>query len=204
MVTWQQGCWVPTFLSYTQLWTEILGESGRKALQLPSEQVVQKKKYLEEDFSAPCALGHTCDVYSIWALTPHCAHIVSPKAGFPQVLVTPPSCNINTSRPSLCNKTRISSWVGQTLARLPEQGRVSTTCPEQLSVFSAGWPMSALERACRPVVSKLLPSMHVSSQELHSDHSVRWQSPACRERTNRRSAKGISLKGLRTSWVQRL
>lgn len=37
--------------------------------------------------------------------------------------------------------------------------------------------ITALERVCRPVVSKLRPSKQVSWQELQEDHTVKWQSP---------------------------
>jgi len=37
--------------------------------------------------------------------------------------------------------------------------------------------ITALERAWRPVDSKLRPSRQVNWQELHDDHSVKWQSP---------------------------
>lgn len=130
--------------------------------------------------------GHTCDIHSVRALTPHRAHVVPPRAGLPQVLVTLPSCNTNTSYPSPCSKPRRNSCRAgsSAMAELPEQGRVSTSCPEQLSRFSADGTRNALDRDWRPFVSKLLPLMQVSSQELHSDHSVRWQSPA---RWNKRS-----------------
>lgn len=123
--------------------------------------------------------GHTCDIHSVRALTPHRAHVVSPRAGLPQVIVTLPSCNTNTGYSSPCSKPRTNScWAGgSTVPQLPEQGRVSISCPEQLSWCSAGCTRKALDRDWRPAASKLLPLMQVSSQELHSDHSVRWQSP---------------------------
>lgn len=124
--------------------------------------------------------GRTCDIDSIRALAPHRAHVVPPRAGLPQVVVTLPSCNTNTSYSSPCNQPRTNSWWAgsRAVAQLPEQGRVSISCPEQLSRLSAACTMKALDRDWRPAGSKLLPLMQVSSQELHSDHSVRWQSPA--------------------------
>lgn len=132
----------------------------------------------------PGIWGHTRDIHSIRALTPHRAHVVSPRAGLPQVVVALPSCNTNTSYSAPCSKPRANScWAGSSaVAKLPEQGRVSISCPVQLSRFSADWTRKALDRDWRPLVSKLLPLMQVSSQELHSDHSVRWQSPAHRNK----------------------
>ncbi len=60
---------------------------------------------------------------------------------------------------------------------VPAHGRVSKAWWGQLSWFSSTCMTTACERAWRPTVSKLRPSRHVSWQELHWDHSVRWQSP---------------------------
>ena len=47
--------------------------------------------------------------------------------------------------------------------------------------------ITALERAWRPVVSKLRPSRQVSWHELQDDHTVKWQSPE-----DRKSQKNIT------------
>lgn len=60
---------------------------------------------------------------------------------------------------------------------VPLQGWVSKTWCGQVLWFSMTWMITALERAWRPVVSKLRPSRQVSWQELQDDHSVKWQSP---------------------------
>lgn len=63
------------------------------------------------------------------------------------------------------------------LSSVPLQGCVSKTWFGQLAWFSMSWTITALERAWRPVVSKLRPSRQVNWQELQDDHSVKWQSP---------------------------
>lgn len=72
---------------------------------------------------------------------------------------------------------------------VPVQGRVSTTCWGQLSWFSKDWIINVLDLDWRPIVSKLLPSMQVSSHVLHSDHSVKWQSPGGLRSTEQRKER---------------
>lgn len=169
--------------SHKKTQTEILEERGRMLNSLWATDAAAAKP-LWRHFTHKWVWGHTCDVHAVRALTPHRAHVVSPRAGLPQVIVTLPSCNTNTGYSSPCSKPRPNScWAGgSTVPELPEQGRVSISCPEQLSRRSAGCTRKALDRDWRPAASKLLPLMQVSSQELHSDHSVRWQSPAHRNK----------------------
>lgn len=63
---------------------------------------------------------------------------------------------------------------------VPLHSRLSYTWCGQLPLFSKTWMITALERAWRPVVSKLRPSRQVSWQVLHEDQTVKWQSPAGR------------------------
>lgn len=60
---------------------------------------------------------------------------------------------------------------------IPLQGWVSKTWLGQLPWFSMAWMITALDRAWRPVDSKLRPSRQISWQELQVDHCVKWQSP---------------------------
>lgn len=70
----------------------------------------------------------------------------------------------------------------QVVSSVPLQGCVSKTWCGQLPWFSMTWMITALERAWRPVVSKLRPSRQVSWQELQDDHTVKWQSPEGKRR----------------------
>lgn len=87
---------------------------------------------------------------------------------------------------------------------LPEQGRVSNSCSGQLSWFSKDWIINVLDRDWRPKVSKLLPSMHVNSQELHSDHSVKWQSPSSTKRGGRNEQRLWWMKILAHYWTGKI
>lgn len=52
--------------------------------------------------------------------------------------------------------------------------------------------ITALERAWRPVVSKLRPSRQVSWQVLHEDQTVKWQSPAGRRQKAKKKTSLIT------------
>lgn len=128
----------------------------------------------------------TCDIHPIRTLAPHCALIISPRACFPYIMIALPSWNPNNSNQFArkCAANASMRWK-QTLSlkySLPEQGLVSSSCSGQLSWFWVDWIINVLDRDWRPVVSKLLPSIHVNSQELHSDHSAKWQSPSCKKK----------------------
>lgn len=75
----------------------------------------------------------------------------------------------------------------QMVSSVPLHGWVSKTCCGQLPWFSMAWIITALERAWRPVVSKLRPSRQVSWQELQEDHTVKWQSPKWERRKTKTS-----------------
>lgn len=157
----------------------------RKGAQLPPEQLMQKKKNLDGGFSFIGVHGNFWRYLWHWfhlsADTTLCVRCLAKgwfSTGSRNTSLLQYQYHLVFTLQQTQNKL-LKAGGSSAVAALPEQGRVSIACPEQLSWFSGDWTINALERDWRPVVSKLLPLMQVSSQELHSDHSVRWQSPAC-------------------------